>query len=346
MPSLQDNNALILVTGANGFLGTWLVSYLLAEGFSVRAAVRNPSKGEHLLRKCAEYSSRLNLTFVPDMQMDGAYDEAVRGVDAIIHTASPVHLDAKEPKDIIDPAVKGAVGILESAMKHGHSVKRVIFTSSCAAILDASSTPISVSEKDWNNARVQQCEALGTDAEPLAKYAASKVLAEKAVWEFVEEHKSLKWDLVAINPPYMFGPVAHEVNTIESLNPSTKMWYEAVANWVYFGGSPLTSPGHGWVDVRDIATAHIRALAVPDAGGERIIVSAGSWVWQDWVNTVYALPASVCPAFPRASVPEEVRVRYITFDGSKQEKLLGLKLRSMEDSTIGILENYVALGML
>jgi nucleoside-diphosphate-sugar epimerase len=283
MPCLYNKNAVVLVTGANGFLGTWLVGTLLEKGYSVRAVVRDVEKGSHLLEKYAGFGRRLSLTIVKEMEKTGAYNEAVKGVDAIIHTASPVHLDAKDPKDLIDPAVKGATGILASAMAHGESVKRIVLTSSCAAILDSSSTEVFLSENDWNNARVEQCNRLGVEAEPLAKYAASKVLAEKSAWEYVDTHRSmLKWDLVVINPPYIFGPVAHAVNAIESLNSSTKMWYEAVAKGNYFGGSPLISPGHGWADVRDIALAHAEALEATDAGGERIIVSAGSWVWQDW----------------------------------------------------------------
>jgi nucleoside-diphosphate-sugar epimerase len=85
-------------------------------------------------------------------------------------------------------------------------VKRIVLTSSCAAILDSSSAEVFLSEKDWNNARVEQCNSLGAEAEPLAKYAASKVLAEKSAWEYVDAHRSkLKWDLVVINPPYIFG---------------------------------------------------------------------------------------------------------------------------------------------
>jgi nucleoside-diphosphate-sugar epimerase len=81
---------------------------------------------------------------------------------------------------------------------------------------------------------------------------------------------------------YLFQPVIHEVTTVDALNASCKAWYDAVVKEDFGGHSPLTTPGRGWVDVRDVAYAHVRALEVPAAGGERIIICAGSFVWQDW----------------------------------------------------------------
>jgi hypothetical protein len=122
-----------------------------------------------------------------------------------------------------------------------------------------------------------------------------------AAWEFYEKHKSeVDWDLSVLNPSWVFGvsrnvvclafewgfnlvsqPVIHNVSTVDDLGVSCRAWYDAVVKGD-FGGSPLTIPGHGWVDVRDVAEAHVRALQIPAAGGERIIVCAGSYVWQDW----------------------------------------------------------------
>ncbi|KAJ7902199.1 hypothetical protein B0H13DRAFT_2335734 [Mycena leptocephala] len=89
----------VLVSGANGFIATWAVRTLLEEGFSVGGAVQ--------------------LVVVSDITQDGAFDEAVKGVDAIEHMASPVHLNADNPDEIIVPTVKGMLSMLNSAMKYG-----------------------------------------------------------------------------------------------------------------------------------------------------------------------------------------------------------------------------------
>ncbi|KAK0487355.1 D-lactaldehyde dehydrogenase [Armillaria novae-zelandiae] len=281
MPAVTDTNSIVLVTGANGFVGTWIVGGLLKGGYSVRATVRNEGRGNHLLDIYKSHGNKLKLVAVGDISQSGALDDAVKGVDAIIHTASPVHLSADDPSELIDPAVKGVEGVLKSALKNsGDSLKRIVITSSCAAIIAFSPTPVTISEAVWNEGLVKECEEKGRDASSLAKYSASKTLAEKAAWAFYEKHKpEIKWDISTINPPWIFGPVIHEVTTVDSLNSSARFWYTAIVNEDFDGCSPLTTPGHGWVDVRDVATAHIRALEVPNAGGEKIIVSAGSWVW-------------------------------------------------------------------
>jgi nucleoside-diphosphate-sugar epimerase len=68
MPCLYNKNAVVLVTGANGFLGTWLVGTLLEKGYSVRAVVRDVEKGSHLLEKYAGFGRRLSLTIVKEME--------------------------------------------------------------------------------------------------------------------------------------------------------------------------------------------------------------------------------------------------------------------------------------
>ncbi|KAK0201718.1 NAD(P)-binding protein [Desarmillaria ectypa] len=212
------------------------------------------------------------------LKESGALDDAVKNVNAIIHTTSPVHLSADEPSEQIDLAVGGVDGILKSAMKNGSdSLKRVVISSSCAVILSFSTTPVAVSEADWNELSIKECEEKG-------RKAANLTLAENAACAFYEKHKSeIKWDISIINPAWVFGPswrpVIHEVMTVGSLNPSSRLWCNAVVKEDFEGFSSLTTPGHGWTDVRDVATAHVCTMEeVPSAGGERIIRAIiGRW---------------------------------------------------------------------
>jgi nucleoside-diphosphate-sugar epimerase len=108
--------------------------------------------------------------------------------------------------DLIVPAVRGTTSILNSALKYGSTVKRLILTSSVAAICEEITVPRVFTESNWNNSSVEAVKTKGSEAGPVAIYFASKTLAEKAAWEFVDAHKSeISWDLVAINPPYIFG---------------------------------------------------------------------------------------------------------------------------------------------
>ena len=123
-------------------------------------------------------------------------------IDAIEHTASPFHLNAVEPKganlllrnrchnliisiaELIEPAVKGTIGILKSAIKNGPNVKRIVITSSCASIVRVVHEPTRLTEEDWGNEAIEWTERDGKDASPLTKYRASKTLAEKGMSYF------------------------------------------------------------------------------------------------------------------------------------------------------------------
>ncbi|KAK0205610.1 D-lactaldehyde dehydrogenase [Desarmillaria ectypa] len=346
MPSLNPPSK-VLVSGANGYIAAWIVRTLLERGYAVRGTVRSLAKGQHLMDTFKSYGNKLEIVVVDDMSKDGAFDEAVKGVDAVLHTASPVQLNVVDPQELILPAVKGTVGMLTSAAKYGSSVRRIVITSSCAAILRSGSYypgTTTLSEVDWNEEAPKEVEEKGQDASPIAKYRASKALAERAAWNFYEKQKSeLPWDLTVINPPWVFGPFIHDVPALSALNATPKIWYDTVVQENMGGLSPdaiLTRPGLGWVDVRDLAEAHVRALEIEAAGGERIIVSAGSYVWQDFINAAQSVSTSRTLPKP---VPGDAKYAII-FDASKGKRLLGLKFRAIEETTRDILSDFDKLG--
>ncbi|KIK66138.1 hypothetical protein GYMLUDRAFT_239777 [Collybiopsis luxurians FD-317 M1] len=332
MPALTTRNATILVSGANGFVGSWVANALLERGYNVRAAVRTEEKGFYLLDQFKSYGSRFQVIAVGDIAKENAFEEAVKDVEGIVHTASPVHTICKDPREMIEPAVSGIIGMLTCALKFGKSVQRVVFTSSCAAIFG-------VDETGWNDAAVLECEHEGQNAIPFQMYAASKTLSERRAWEFVTKHASeLKWDFTVINPPWIFGPPIHEVTSPEHLNNSNRCWYKAVIKGNYYFGrdpkaDPEVDPGHGWIDIRDVAEAHVRALETPAAGGERIIVSAESpWVWQDFRDVSRGLQP-------------KPRTKGVRLDTSKEQRIFGLqRFKTMQESTEDLLAYISSKG--
>ncbi|KAE9410975.1 NAD(P)-binding protein [Gymnopus androsaceus JB14] len=337
----------VLVSGSNGYIAIWVVNNLLQKGYAVRGTVRSEDKGTHLKKIFADYGDKFELAVVPDIVKEGAFDEAVQGVDAIEHTASPFHFKAKEPQELIDPAVKGTLGILESALKYGSGVRRIVITSSCAAVAMTGTTPKICTEQDWNDEAVDIVEKEGSKASSAFMYRASKTLAERAAWGFYEKHKSsLNWDLVVLNPPLVLGPVMHEVSAPSSLNTSMADFY----NTVILGtkAPELLLTGLCWVDVRDLAEAHVLALVKEGVQGERIIVSAGPYVWQDWMDCANSLSPSPIPSHPNLpkGLPGSAKdvTHMVLFSADKGEKLLGIKYHTMEEMTRDSLKDFEQRG--
>ncbi|KAJ7477983.1 D-lactaldehyde dehydrogenase [Mycena galericulata] len=281
----------VLVSGANGYIATWIVQTLLEKGFSVRGAVRSADKGNHLLELFGtKYPGKFETVVIPDITSDGAFDVAVKGVVAIEHTASPFYLNANDPAELSEPAIKGTIGSWRvlgnmdtSTVSHSESVKRIVVTSSCAAIARTSDRVLT--ELDWNDDAVDEVQAKGIKASPGAKYFNSKVFAERAAWKFVEEEYAahLSWDLCVMNPPLVLGPVIHAVASPEALNTSAKRMYDLYTK----PGEVARGGGGNWVDVRDVALAHVLALQreLP-VGGERnrFIICSGAFARQDWLD--------------------------------------------------------------
>jgi len=252
----------VLVTGANGYVASWIVKRLLEEGLTVHAAVRDPKneKKNWHLNAIAKLTTGKIRFFKADLLTEGSYDEAMRDCELVFHTASPFLASVKDPQaDLIDPAVKGTENVLLTATRTA-SVKRVVVTSSCAAMytdaIDTVNAPNGfLTEAIWNT----------TASLKYQPYSYSKMLAEQKAWEIAG--KQSRWDLITINPSLVLGPPLNPHDTTsESFNVLRQL-----GDGTMKMGAPKV--GMGLVDVRDVAEAHLRAGFTPEAQG-RYITSA------------------------------------------------------------------------
>ncbi|KAL8276994.1 hypothetical protein RQP46_010629 [Phenoliferia psychrophenolica] len=304
MPGAVVPSSLILLTGASGFLAVHIATQLLERGFRVRGTVRSADKGAFLdaLIAKSEHAANWSWVIVEDVEREGAFDEAVKGVDGIAHTASPFHFNVTDPyKDLINPAVNGTVNILKSALTEP-KVKRVVITSSFAAVVNPEKPVYKFTEADWNHFSIKEVEEKGTECDAFHSYRASKTLAEKAAWKFVDDHTKdgvPPFDIATINPPLIFGPVLHDIKSASALNTSVGAFY-AYLTGAKKPDEAMTALG-GYIDVRDVARLHIDALSTEAAGGKRFIASSGSWYYQLGLDVMHKPEnADLLAQFPKA----------------------------------------------
>ncbi len=245
---IDMNEKTILVTGASGFIASYIVKDLLARQYRVRGTVRslrNPDSQTHLLALPGA-AERLELAEA-DLLTPGSFDQAAQGCDAVIHTASPYKINVEDPqKDLVEPAVSGTRHILEAAAKSA-TVKRVVLTSSMAAVTDEPEEDHVLTEADWNTKS-------SLERNP---YYYSKTVAEREAWAIMEQLRP-GYDLVTINPFLVIGPAL-----TKALNPSNQLFADMLTG--VFPG--IMNMVWGFVDVRDVAQAHVRAMETPAAKG-------------------------------------------------------------------------------
>ncbi|KAI0081481.1 D-lactaldehyde dehydrogenase [Panus rudis PR-1116 ss-1] len=335
----------VLVTGANGYIATWIVHFLLEQGYYVRGTVRSEDKARSVLELFPAYKDKLEFSIVKDITKERAFDDAVKGVDAVIHTASPVvWSETAEPEEIIKPAVQGILDLFESVQEYGDKVRRIIQISSAGAVEELTSPPRTYSEKDWNFAAVREVEQKGAKASPVLKYAASKVLAEQAAWKYYREKKEkgeIRWDFTVLIPPVVFGPLRHHVRDPSRLPMPMDEYYAYVLHGKA-GPNTATLDGNCWVDVRDVALAHVVALRKSGSGGQRLIVSAGQYCWRDWVAAAQKIAPNVHEKrLPPAKPKNEIQ----KFDASTTSEVLGIKYHTLDETTRAILDSFENLGL-
>ncbi|GAA6044354.1 hypothetical protein JCM8097_002785, partial [Rhodosporidiobolus ruineniae] len=188
---------LVLVTGTSGFVGTEVALEFLKNGFRVRGTVRSEEKAKKWEEKHGNFEGRLEWSIVKDIATEGAFDEAIKGVDFLAHTASPFHFNVTDnERDMLIPALEGTRQALRAAQDEP-SVKRVVVTSSLAAVLDLDKLgpEAKYDHTSWNSSTYEQAKnaPVGGEAAVFVYFAAKK-LAEQEAWKIADEEKT-KWKL-------------------------------------------------------------------------------------------------------------------------------------------------------
>lgn len=259
MPETRSRT--ILVTGGNGFVGSWCIVEALKAGYEVRTTLRDPA-GEPALRQAIgkEIADTGRLTvFKADLTADAGWAEAMEGCDGVLHVASPLgDGTAKDRMGLVAPARDGTLRVLRAAVNAG--VKRVVMTSAAATARPPLSQDVVSNETIWADAADPQFDA----------YRVSKILAEKAAWDFMAKHGN-GMEFTTILPGAVFGPAL-----------SANMRGSVGIIGGLLAGQPRALPHLGFwvVDVRDLAALHIKALGEPGAANERFIAAA-EFLWME-----------------------------------------------------------------
>ncbi|MEV6265587.1 NAD-dependent epimerase/dehydratase family protein [Kribbella sp. NPDC051936] len=244
---------MILVTGGSGYLATHLIARLLRDGHSVRTTVRSAARGAAVraaVRRGGADDARLEFVEA-DLMSDDGWKAAVDGCAEIHHVASPIPIaQPEDPDELIVPAREGTLRVLRAARDAG--ARRVVLTSSFAAVGYTPKPGAEFTEADW------------TDPETpgLAPYPRSKAIAERAAWHLMRDGST---ELVVVNPTGIFGPTL--TADLRSSTQLIKMMLDGSLDVV-------PRARFGVVDVRDVADLHVRAMAAPDAAGNRYLAVA------------------------------------------------------------------------
>ncbi|GAD93931.1 hypothetical protein NECHADRAFT_52490 [Paecilomyces variotii No. 5] len=337
---------LVLLTGASGFVGIRVLAIALAHGYRVRCAVRTVAAAEKIhaaksIKDLAPTQEQLSMVLVPDIIVPHAHDEAVKGVQYIIHCASPMHPEnstGTEDEVFIQPAVQGSVGMLTSALAYARStLKRVVITSSIVAIIppeyfmghgDPTKLPFNADSRVPNLSPPYAPPGFGV-------YQASKTAALNAI-ESWRTTNSAPFDIITPMPGLITGR-----DDLATTPEGLAKGGNAILLSLLKGNKSPIPLNSAFVDVDDVASAHVRALD-PDVPGNQGFV-LGKPAHFDKATSV------VKSRFPEAYTDRlfqeggEQPTIEVPLDTSKTETVLGIKPTPFQDTVITVAGQYIRL---
>ena len=331
----------VLVTGATGYIGLHCIHQLLNQGYAVNGSIRSPERKEEIFESLKNHNTpteNLNL-FTFNLTEDDGWDEGMEGCDYLLHVASPIALENHDEDFFVKPAVAGVKRAFKFAKKH--NVKKVVLTSSVAAIFDTLEEKTYYDETDWSD----------PDNPSISHYSKSKTLAERAAWDFVKNEGN-PFELAVINPALVIGP---------SLSGDLGESNKAIA-MVATGKMPVAVPlQFGYVDVRDVATAHVLAMQNSNSNGERFALAEKDLWYKDVAKVLRENGFDKAPTFNvpvwlakilanfskelKITLPYLGRVRSVK-NTSKAKDILGWNPRPAEQSIIDIAEQIKEMGLI
>ncbi|GAV53509.1 hypothetical protein ZYGR_0AK00110 [Zygosaccharomyces rouxii] len=318
----------VLVTGATGFVAQWVVDYLLKENYEIIGTVRSQEKADKLHRQFGNLSN-LSFEIVTDISDPVAFEPLFKkrgeDIDIVLHIALPHNVYARDyEKDILIPVVNSTKGLLNAIKTYG-DVKKIVMTSSFLTVFDVlkfGNEHAVFTEKDWNPVTWEDCQ---TDC--FSAYSASKKFAEEVAWEFASETGV---DLSTINPVIILGPQKFD----EDVKPYSDTYNKIVDYLLHTKPGDKIVPKYipCYIDVRDVAKAHLVAIQ-KDTAGERLGLWNDGFFTQDILNILNE-------KFPqlRGEIAEGKDLRrlstgfHATIDTTHTKEILGFTFTSLEQS--------------
>uniref|UniRef100_A0A2C9TZY6 Flavanone 4-reductase n=1 Tax=Manihot esculenta TaxID=3983 RepID=A0A2C9TZY6_MANES len=318
----------VCVTGASGFIGSWLIMRLLERGYTVRATVRDPDnvkKVKHLL-ELPKAETHLTL-WKADLSIEGSFDDAIQGCSGVFHVATPMDFESKDPEnEVIKPTINGVLDIMKACAK-AETVRRIVFTSSAGTVdVEEHKKPV-YDENCWSDLEfVQAVKMTGW------MYFVSKTLAEKAAWKFAEENKL---DFISIIPTLVVGPFL-----MPSMPPSLITALSLITgNEAHYS---IIKQGH-YVHLDDLCNSHIFLFEHPQAKGRYICSSHNA--------NVHELAKLLREKYPEYNIPVKLKgmeedIKPTAFS-SKKLTDMGFEFQySLEDMFEEAVETCRAKGLL
>lgn len=325
---------LILLTGSTGHLGYRTLIEALSKGYQVRATVRSDGKAEEVkaAKSTQPYLSQLTFITVPDIEKRGAFDEAVKGVNAIIHLASPLAKPTDDPeKTIIQPAINGTLSILYSALEEP-SVKRVVITSSVAAVRPSEAkvfTPDNI-----------EADPVGPYNSYFEAYGASKKLALARTRDFVANEKP-NFSIINVMPSFVIGK-NELANTPEAVISGSN----GMIMSVLLGQQNPTGMIAGFAHVDDVAFVHVAALDSKIEGNRNYGVHYDYTKEAKFDDAIDVVRKWFPEAVAEGILPlgGSTTSHLMPFDVSKTEEELGYKQKTFEDMVANQASHYIEVS--
>ncbi len=254
----------VLVTGASGFIAEHCIIELLKNGYSVKGSLRSMNREQEVRDAVKTETDDAKLEFCKlDLLEDDGWEDAMWDCDYLMHVASPFVIeDPKDENELIKPAKEGTLRALNAAKKAG--IKRVVLTSSVAAVNSHMMSGTS-DHTTWTD----------INSKYVTPYQKSKTIAEKAAWDFYNnQDNSNKMEMAVINPGGVMGPqLGNDLG-----GASTQIVSQLISG--KFPMIPALS--FPFIDVRDVAILHLKAMTTPEADGKRFIAahSEPTWMYQ------------------------------------------------------------------
>ncbi|KAE8381147.1 hypothetical protein BDV26DRAFT_301952 [Aspergillus bertholletiae] len=319
--------ALALITGATGFIGSQVSLRALQAGYRVRLTIRRKEQADKLRRIFADYEKHLEFAIVPDITVSGCFDEALQGVEYVLHLASP--LPTPDSEDLVTPARRGTINILESAAKVS-SIKKVVITGSALSLVPLGEPRNGLIVREDNEITYTlPPESTILTLPPMARYHASKLAAHKATLDFHSTNPP--FDIITLHPVYVFGRNLVQ-ETTDDLGGSCGLLFQSLFS------DTLVSKQFLGVHIDDVADAHLRVLDANVKGFRSFLLASETRSWGDVKRFVEERYPGVV-----FSLRDDDTISYMT-DAKRAERELGIAFKGLEVMVQDVLNQQFELA--